>query len=518
MGTSIVRAGLVAAVLLAGCGNDQRLPPVTELDVPESLGETGLRRLSRFEIVATLTDVFGVAPDELEATLPEDIAGITAFDNAYPSQSVSPLVVAQYSAFADAYALKLAADPDAPMRLGGCTPTGAGDAQCLRALVGKVGRRMFRRALTTDELDRYVGVIAPAAVEAGSFGAGVELATLLFVQHPAFLYRTERGAGQLDSHEIATRMAFLIWGSAPDDALLDAADDEMLVTPANRVAEAERMLADPRARKNWHRFHAQWLGYSAASLPPALAADLRTETEHLVDRVVFEEDAEWLALFRWPETYVTPALAEHYGLPAQTAPGWVSYPAGRGGGLLTHGQFLTLGAKFGDTSPTVRGYEIYKRLTCGALGTIPNGVDTDVSPGEPTDCKPQRYTMRDTPGCTQCHSITDNIGFGLENFGVGGAWRETEPGLPNCRIEATGSWNGMAFSGPEELGTLVADDPRVSACATKQLFRFVTGRVEAATDEPTLAALDGLYRDTPSLRSLVLALVASPAIAYRKGD
>ena len=41
--------------------------------------------------------------------------------------------------------------------------------------------------------------------------------------------------------------------------------------------------------------------------------------------------------------------------------------------------------------PTVRGYEIYKRLTCGRLGTIPDNVDTDMAPGSPT-------TSRDTMG------------------------------------------------------------------------------------------------------------------------
>jgi hypothetical protein len=267
-----------------------------------------------------------------------------------------------------------------------------------------------------------------------------------------------------------------------------------------------------------HRFHALWLGFSDAPLPANLATDLLDETNRLVDKVVFEQDADWLALFHWNETYVTPALATQYAMPAVSSPGWVSYPAGRGGGVLTHGSFLSLGAKFGDTSPTVRGAEIFKRITCGELGTIPPNVDTDMPPGLPTDCKPQRYSMRDITGCDQCHGIIDNIGFGLENFGVFGQYRTTEPGKTQCSIDGAGMYNGAPFSGPEQLGALIADDPRVSACATTQLFRWMTGRDEDSADEKTLRVIDASYRGKRSLRSLLVELVASPAIANRKGE
>ena len=166
----------------------------------------------------------------------------------------------------------------------------------------------------------------------------------------------------------------------------------------------------------------------------------------------------------------------------------------------------------------MRGAEIFKRLTCGELGTIPPNVDTDMPPGLPTDCKPERYVMREITGCDQCHGIVDNIGFGLENFGVFGQWRTTEPNNLQCVIAAAGAWNGVPFSGAEQLGTLIADDPRVSACATTQLFRYMTGRDESIDDRKTLGVLDEHYRANRSLRSLLLELVTSPAIAHRKGE
>jgi len=505
---------LLALALLVGCGNDTGLPPATKLDDSDAFGVTGLRRLDRFEVTSSLSDVFGIATDDVESLLPEDLAATNPFANNYRSQTVSPLVINAYAAFAQAYAAKLGSGLDV-QTIAGCVPARPDDRACFDKLVTKVGRRLFRRPIEAAELDRYAAVILPQAASAGSFATAVEMVGLLFVQHPAFLYRVER-EGDLDGFEISTRMAYLIWGSAPDDDLLDAAKD--LDDAKERVEQAERMLDDPRAQRNLERFHAQWLGFSAASLPAAIASDLRAETAKLVERVVFDRDDDWLSIFRATETFITPQLAAHYGMPAITSSQWVTYPAGRGGGVLTHGSFLSLGAKFGDTSPTVRGAEIFHRITCGHLGTIPANVDTDRPPGLPTDCKPQRYTMRDTPGCDGCHGITDNIGFGLENFGVSGQWRDFEPNKPQCAIVSNGAWDGVPYTGTAELGALISQDPRVSACATTQLFRFMAGRDEDLADDATLVALDTLYRDRPSLRGLLVALVRSPAITVRKGE
>lgn len=504
--------GLAICLALASCSAEQggSLVP-DDLNDQAAFGPSGLRRLTRTELTNSLGDVFGVDASSLIASLPEDIAGSSPFDNDYRSQTVSPLVIADYAAFAQAYATKLAAAPDIAQRLGGCTPAAPDDRACFDAVAAHAARRLFRRPLDPAELSAWGDAILPHAKTAGSFATAIEMLGLLFAQHPGLLYRLEP-EGALDGYQIATRMSFLLWGSVPDDDLLDDAD--ALSDAKTRTAHAERMMDDPRARRNLQRFHALWLGFSDAAFPAQLEADLRDETNKLVDRIVFEQNAEWLALFTANESYITPALATHYGLPV-TGTGWTSTNRG---GVLAHGTFLSMGAKFGDTSPTVRGTEIYHRLTCEELGTIPATIDVDTPPGSPTDCKPQRYSMRNIAGCDYCHGIVDNIGFGLENFGVAGVWRTTEPNNPQCAIDAAGSWNGAAYTGPQQLGELIAADPRVSACATKQLFRWMTGRTDDVADMRTLGALDTHYKDHKSLRALLVTLVSSPAIAYRKGE
>src|SRR5688572_20394476 len=220
MSATLPRIAICA--VLAGCGSDHRLPE--DLSDPSAFGTSGLRRLTRTEVANSVTDVFGVDATPLATMLPEDIAGTNPFDNNYQAQTVSPLVVSDYGVFAQAYATKLAAASDVPLRLGGCTPAAPDDRSCFAAIAANVGRRMFRRPLTSAELAAFGDAILPHAKAAGSFATAVEMLGLLFVQHPEFLYRLEQD-GELDDFQIATRMSFLLWGSVPDDELLDAAED-----------------------------------------------------------------------------------------------------------------------------------------------------------------------------------------------------------------------------------------------------------------------------------------------------
>src|SRR2546421_211780 len=90
-------------------------------------------------------------------------------------------------------------------------------------------------------------------------------------------------AGKVDW---GTRLAFLLWNSSPDDALLDAAAHAQLATASGVHAQVTRMLADPRARRALRDYVDDWL--DASKLPstgrdsdlfpqfnPALAADMR---------------------------------------------------------------------------------------------------------------------------------------------------------------------------------------------------------------------------------------------------
>ena len=341
-----------------------------------TLGATGLHRLSRIEYDNTLRDLLGDTTRPGFAKLPEDVND--PFDNDYTTQLVSGALVADVEALATDVSARTLADPARKATLVGCTPTGPSDKACMTSFVKAFGRRAFRRPLTDDEVTGYVG-LQSFAVEAGDFYAGVDLVVRAMLQDPSFLYRVEIGAPvtgrpgltQLGDYEIGTRLSYFLWGTMPSDELLDLAAAGMLATPAGRRAAATKMLSDARGADRVRAFHGFWLGYHQLPVDAALGDQLRAETDALVTRVVLEKKADYLELFRWPETFLTDSLAMHYGLPApgSTTGAWVDYQAmgSPRRGILSHGAVLATGAKFDDTSPTLRGVFVRNRLLCQTI-------------------------------------------------------------------------------------------------------------------------------------------------------
>ena len=105
--------------------------------------------------------------------------------------------------------------------------------------------------------------------EVEELGRGEEEADLigLFVTAPEFMYFVEHGAtavsGQtgvydLLPHELASRLSYQLWQTAPDDALLAAAADGTLLDPTVYGAQVTRLLGDARARPALDEFFADW--------------------------------------------------------------------------------------------------------------------------------------------------------------------------------------------------------------------------------------------------------------------
>src|SRR5207253_103581 len=88
-----------------------------------------------------------------------------------------------------------------------------------------------------------------------------DIADRVMLQDPEVPYRIETGTStgqpgiyKLDSYEAASRLSFLLWGSGPDDALLDQAKAGALLDGASRATAAIRLLGDARARQQLERF------------------------------------------------------------------------------------------------------------------------------------------------------------------------------------------------------------------------------------------------------------------------
>ena len=277
----------------------------------------------------------------------------------------------------------------------------------------------------------------------------------------------------------------------------------------------------PRAAQQLERLHAQWLSYETIPAPGNLPELLATETGARLRRVVLEERRPWLEIFTFPETYVDAELANHYGLtPPPGEAGWVAYaPDGRRGGILSHGSYLSGYTNFGDTSPVLRGRDVLHRLLCREIPPPPPDVNSAEPPefGGPDACKSEIFAMRDVAECAPCHGLIDNIGFGLENYGPYGEWRDHEPDRPDCPIDGAGAVDGTeSFQGAAELGRMLAESGEVQGCFVDHFFRFAVGRPIAPQDAKTVATLRHHFEGTGTdFADLLLALASSEAFRYR---
>ena len=354
------------------------------------------------------------------------------------------------------------------------------DASCLPAL----GKRLFRRPLTSDELARY-GAMPPTT------------AMMALLMSPNFLYRSELGVPdgdhfKLTPYEVAAALSYTFLATTPDDELLAAADQGKI----DVEAEARRLVADPRARDQVGEFALQWVGGQAvlgaekrADLFPdftdAVKASLVRETRAFAADVVFDGTGKFTDLIAANYTVLDPVSASFYGT---SATGRVPYTDGTRAGLLGHASVLATTAHSDQTSPVERGLLIRRNLLCEELPPPPpNGGGLPAV--DPSATTRERFQMHSaTPECAGCHQYIDNVGFGLERFDPVGRWRTTENGMP---IDASGDMNDVDRLGTEvsapymsmpQLATTIASSQGASTCFVRQWMRFARGLRESLAE------------------------------------
>src|SRR5262249_42880711 len=148
--------------------------------------------------------------------------------------------------------------------------------------------------------------------------AAVRRVVVLVLKSPRFLYRE---VAESDAYAAASRLAFALWDAPPDEELLKAAAAGKLATSAELTTQAERMLADPRARAKIHAFLLNWfkvdqpgdLAKDAKRFPgfnEAVAGDLRTSLDLFLENVVWGSDPDFRKLLLADYTYLNAPLGK----------------------------------------------------------------------------------------------------------------------------------------------------------------------------------------------------------------
>jgi len=410
----------------------------------------------------------------------------------------------------------------------------------LRRLAGTFGARLFRRELTQSESDAFATIAREAAIRQGdekraSWKAQLRALMTALLVDPRFLLRIEVPADEggrrpLSGDELASRLAFFLWSSVPDEALSEAASRGELATAEGLAREARRMLGDPRASTLASRFAAQWLGIDGLALREfdptlypsvdrALLTSMRRETELLFELVVRGE-LPVRTLISSRKTFVDARLAQHYGVAREAADAAtfvaVEVPEARPSGVLGHGSVLLATSNPTRTSPVKRGKWVLDALLDEAPPPPPPGVPQLPETREEKKGLSIRELMalhRANPDCASCHIQMDALGLAFERIDVDGRLRDRLDGEPiNDRTELP---DGSILAGVAGVERFLAKNDGFERAVARRLLVYALGRGTADADDALVDNLAKELRAHGAFAQLVEGIVRSDAFRTR---
>jgi hypothetical protein len=347
--------------------------------------------------------------------------------------------------------------------------------------------------------------------------------------------------------DLASRLSFFLWSSAPDDELLGLAAQRKVSQPAVLNRQVQRMLRDPRSNTLVTNFAAQWLylrNLDSVNPTPRLFPEfddnlrqaLRRETELFVESVI-GENRPVLDLLNADYTFINERLARHYGIPGVLGDYFrrVTLTDPNRRGLLGQGSILALTSYPTRTSPVLRGKWILDNIV-GAPPPPPPPDVPELKDPPVTNVTSMRDRMgahRANPVCAGCHARMDPLGLALENFDAIGRWRSVDASVtisPNgalrpleadTAIDASGTLpNGTKFDGPSGLRAALLSHPeQFVQTVTERLLTYALGRGLEPYDAPAVRAITReAARNEYRFGTIVLGVVKSIPFQMRKAE
>ena len=390
-----------------------------------------------------------------------------------------------------------------------CRPSGSQDEDaCARQILTNLARRAYRRPATEREMQTLLTFYEQGKSQAG-FEAGIGTALRRILVSPSFLFHVEKDPPNVapgspypvSDFELATRIAFFIWSSIPDDELLDLAEQGRLRDPAVIEQQVRRMLADPRSDALVNNFAGQWLYLRnvAAAAPdperfPDFEENLREallEETRLFFGSTIREDRSVTDLLNADYTFLNERLARHYGIPNVYGSHFrrVQLTDPKRRGLLGQGSILMVTSYATRTSPTLRGKWVLENILAAPPAPPPPDVEAVLPQkgegGEEISVRELLEQHRANPVCASCHARMDPLGFALDNFDAVGQWRDTEAGKP---VDASGILpDGTEFEGADGLRNELLKNPEQFATAVaEKLLTYGLGRGVEYYDQPAV--------------------------------
>ena len=421
-----------------------------------------------------------------------------------------------------------------------CRPTSADEAHpCAEEIISGLARQAYRRPLNERDLEFLMSFYEEGA--SGGFEIGIRTALQAILASPHFVFRFEEAPPNVQPGEsyrisdvdLASRLSFFLWGTAPDSELLGVAERGELSDPEELENQVLRMLSDRRAESLGPRFAGQWLRlqdldkvhpdqFWFPDFDQQLAEAMRQETELLFNYLV-SENRSILDLYSADYTFVNERLARHYSIPGVVGDHFrrIVYPDDQRRGVLGHGSVLTLTSHANRTSPVLRGKWVMEVLLGSPPPPPPPGIpdleETEGSEaGRILTTRERMEAHRTNPTCNSCHRFIDPIGLALDNFDVTGRWRIRENGAP---LATRGElYDGTPVSNPTELKDALLKRPiPLVRTFTENLLAYALGRRVEYYDQPTVRSIaQAAATEGYKMSAFILGVVESDAFQVQQ--
>jgi len=447
-------------------------------------GPTLVRRLSPWEVAGIVQTAFDVdVADAIREAWPPR-ARVGGLSNAAQTQVAT---LAHIEAFEQVAALVAeAVDIDRELEVCGDLE----GPECALTFSRTIGEELFRRSVPAAGAARWARLF----LEAPTRGEGARWVLRGMLQSGSFLYRVETEPDGSDiapvaADELATRLAFLVWGEGPDDELREAAERGDLDDEASIRRQVARLLADPRAERHALDFVTDWLGIASVEESNVagayegadrdLLADMKAETLATSRKLLFEDEAPLERLLTSKRAVLSPRLARWYGLdPVGEEPVEIALPGPRSG-LLTQGAVLAQAAG-AEESMIARGLYILRNITCRDLPPPPPDLDTsdDGSADAATEREASDHRLG-RPQCATCHSSMEPLAHAFEPFDGAGRYRTLDEEGNALRSDGSvtlPTGEALEWSSPDEFVRKLARTGAVQRCLVEKPLAFALGR------------------------------------------
>jgi hypothetical protein len=368
----------------------------------------------------------------------------------------------------------------------------------------------YRRPLADSEKDELRGLYRKLRTEEIPHDEAIRLTLARTLVAPAFLYKAEKpGPGEkadpVSDWELATRLSYFLWSSAPDAELRAVATSGKLRKPDVLAAQTRRMLKDERTRRLATEFACAWLhiydfdelGEKSDRHFPTFAGLRGAMYEETIRFFtdLFQNDGSVLNILDADYTFLNAELAKHYGVTNVKFSGSNDWQRVDGvkkysrGGILAQATTLAKQSGASRTSPILRGNWLCEVLLGEKLPRPPKDV-----PQLPEDEATETLTVRQLtekhasdPKCYGCHKRIDPYGYSLEAYDAIGRFRERDLGGRPIDVK-TKVMDGSEIDGLEGLRRYLLTTRRDAFLKQfcRKLLGYSLGRGVLLSDTPLI--------------------------------